>query len=123
MPVPAGFLRPGYLPSGFRVAGVETGTGGSNGEVTSFAITFKPGEGAASSPAFAITEAVRPGGLTAAQRVGDAVSVRGTDGYLATDGMTTTLTWAERGHVVTIAAAGISAAEVMAIADGLAAER
>ncbi len=119
MPVPAGFLRPGYLPSGFRVAGVEAERSESNSEVTGFVITFKPGDGEANSPIFAIAELVRPGGLRADEKAGEAVDLRGTEGYQTANGETLTLTWAERGHVVTITATGLPLAEVLAVAEGL----
>ncbi len=119
MTVPAGFLRPTYLPAGYHTAATEAESRDSGAEVASFAITFGPGEDEANFPAFTITEAVRPGGLTDAQKVGEPLSVRGTDGYQAVNGETTTLTWAERGHVVAITATGLPLAEVLAVAEGL----
>ncbi len=113
-----GFLKPGHLPPGFRAVGEESSE--EDSQMLSRALTFASGAPDDSAgPRITLRERIRSGGVPDSAKTPEVLRLRGTDAFIRRNGGTITITWAENGHVVSLAGVGVPENELLAVAEGL----
>ena len=115
--VPAGFLRPSYLPAGYgsSASGAESGADGCS-LVAAWALMESVDDGYV-----LLRQRIRAGGVPAALRTGEAVQVSGHDGYRSEeeDGVAR-LVWFDGEIVAELTSNALPATELLRIAESAA---
>jgi outer membrane lipoprotein-sorting protein len=111
--VPPGFLRPGYVPAGFRPRETHTSSGPSG--MTFVRLGFESGAGGYVT----LEQQMRAGGLAESHRQGRQVDVDGGDGYETNAGTERRLVWAQGDMVLRLLSDVLPLQELVRIAESL----
>ncbi len=111
--VPAGLLRPSYLPAGYGSggSGAESGAVGCS-LVAAWALLENGDDGYV-----LLRQRIRAGGVPSALRTGDPVKVNGRDGYQSEEDGVARLVWADGEIVAQLTSNALSLAELLRIAE------
>jgi outer membrane lipoprotein-sorting protein len=108
--VPAGFLRPGYVPAGFNARG--TSTSGGQSATTFVSLRFETGAGGY----LVLEQQIRAGGLAESHKQGRQVDVAGGTGYETNAGAERRLVWAHGDMVLKLLSDVLPLQELLRIA-------
>jgi outer membrane lipoprotein-sorting protein len=111
--VPPGFLRPGYVPAGFRPR--ETHTSGGQSGKTFVRLGFESGAGGY----LVLEQQMRAGGLAESYKQGRRVDVAGGDGYETNAGTERSLVWAKGDMVLKLMSDDLPLQELVRIAESV----
>jgi hypothetical protein len=111
--VPPGFLRPGYVPAGFRPR--ETHTSGGQSGMTFLRLGFESGAGGYVT----LEQQMRAGGLAESHKQGRQVDVAGGDGYETNAATERRLVWAEGDMVLRLLSDVLPLQELVRIAESV----
>jgi outer membrane lipoprotein-sorting protein len=111
--VPPGFLRPEYVPAGFRPR--ETHTSGGLSGTTFVRLGFESGAGGHVT----LEQQMRAGGLAESHKQGRHVAVDGGDGYETNAGTERRLVWAKGDMVLKLLSDNLPLQELVRIAESV----
>jgi outer membrane lipoprotein-sorting protein len=111
--VPPGFLRPGYVPAGFRPS--ETHSSGGLSDTTFVRLRFETGAGRY----LVLEQQMRAGGLAESHKQGRQVDVDGGDGYESNAGAERRLIWAKGDMVLKLWSNDLPQQELVRIAESV----
>jgi outer membrane lipoprotein-sorting protein len=111
--VPPGFLRPGYVPAGFRPR--ETHTSGGQSGMTFGRLGFESGTGGYVT----LEQQMRAGGLAESHKQGRRVDVAGGEGYETNAATERRLVWAQGDMVLRLLSDSLPLQELVRIAESV----